>query len=332
MKNVIIAILVALLIVAGFMIVAKKKANIAYEPWPETEPAISTNNKPQTDPIACSPSITVSSPTQGATYTTGQQVTIKWTSCGVQNVDIGLVSGGKDHGQISQTPIPASQGSYQWTATNPAKGFTGLNTNIYQIGIISGNVVAKSGMFTVTTPSNSSNLENTETPLFIKNIYQKDGKWWADVDYVTIWNDLQLIEYKINTGLCVLPNMTKQQALNYVQTADLQSGYFKDQNNEGCHVPEHPGDGGNIVNQNPLIRSFPFASNFKTINGCYTENDTTIQEYKNQVESFRTYSNGNLTNLNYSYGVFNTQGTYKRKAIIKNSEIETFDQINGCAG
>lgn len=47
MKNVIIAILVALLIVAGFMIGAKKKANVAYEPWPETEPATATTPKPK---------------------------------------------------------------------------------------------------------------------------------------------------------------------------------------------------------------------------------------------------------------------------------------------
>jgi hypothetical protein len=65
------------------------------------------------------------------------------------------MSGGKDHGQITQTSIPASQGSYQWAATNPGKSFTGLNTNSYQIGIESGSLVVKSGTFTVTTPANT---------------------------------------------------------------------------------------------------------------------------------------------------------------------------------
>lgn len=159
MKNIIIAILVALVLVFAFLFFTHKKSNVSYEPWPETEPANSTTPKPQTDPIACTPSITVSSPVQGAAYTTGKQVTIKWTSCGVQNVTIGLMSGGKDHGQITQAPIPASQGSYQWTAINPGKSFTGLNTNSYQIGIESGSLVVKSGTFTVTTPA----IQNSNT-------------------------------------------------------------------------------------------------------------------------------------------------------------------------
>jgi len=60
MKNVIIAILVALLIVAGFMIAAKKKANIAYEPWPETEPANPTTPKPR--PVTTTPAPTTNTP------------------------------------------------------------------------------------------------------------------------------------------------------------------------------------------------------------------------------------------------------------------------------
>lgn len=155
MKNVIIAILVAIVLVFAFLFFTQKESNVSYEPWPETEPSTvkPTNDKPQTDPIDCAPSINVSSPVQGTAYTTGQQVAIKWTSCGVQNVNISLVSGGKDHGQITQTSIPASQGSYQWTATNPGKGFTGLSTNSYQIGVTSGSVIARSGTFTVTTPA-----------------------------------------------------------------------------------------------------------------------------------------------------------------------------------
>lgn len=55
MKNVIIAILVALLIVAGFMIGAKKKANVVYEPWPETEPANPTTPRPTVTPTQTNP-------------------------------------------------------------------------------------------------------------------------------------------------------------------------------------------------------------------------------------------------------------------------------------
>lgn len=174
MKDVIIAALVVIVLIFGFVLFQKDK-QAAYEPWPETEPANTTTPKPQTDPITCSPSITVASPIQGAAYTTGQQVTIKWTSCGVQNVNIGLVSGGKDHGNITQTPIPASTGSYQWTATNPGKSFTELNTNSYQIGIESGSLIVKSGTFTVTTPATQ-----TLSPAFLQVLV--DG---GEIDRIT---------------------------------------------------------------------------------------------------------------------------------------------------
>ena len=98
------------------------------------------------------PSITVLSPNGGETYTVGQNVTLSWTSCNVQNIWLGLGSGGKDFGEITYpNPVPASQGSYQWTATNPAQAFTGSGTNTYFIGFESQspNVLVKSGNFTV---------------------------------------------------------------------------------------------------------------------------------------------------------------------------------------
>jgi hypothetical protein len=82
----------------------------------------------------------------------GQKVTLSWTSCNVQNIWLGLGSGGKDFGKITYpNPVPASQGSYQWTVTNPAQAFTGSNTNTYFIGFESQspNVLVKSGNFTV---------------------------------------------------------------------------------------------------------------------------------------------------------------------------------------
>jgi len=98
------------------------------------------------------PSITVVNPIAGASYTVGQNVTIQWTSCNVQNIWIGLGSGGKDFGTITYpNPVPASQGSYQWIATDPAQAFTGSNINNYFIGFESQspNVLVKSGIFSV---------------------------------------------------------------------------------------------------------------------------------------------------------------------------------------
>lgn len=49
MKNIIIAILVAIILVLGFLFFTQKKGNVNYEPWPETTPATvkpTTNNYP----------------------------------------------------------------------------------------------------------------------------------------------------------------------------------------------------------------------------------------------------------------------------------------------
>lgn len=39
MKNIVIAILVAVILVLGFLFLTQKKSGVNYEPWPETEPA-----------------------------------------------------------------------------------------------------------------------------------------------------------------------------------------------------------------------------------------------------------------------------------------------------
>lgn len=99
------------------------------------------------------PSITITNPTVGASYAVGQSVTIQWTSCNVQDIWLNLARGGKDFGLITYpNPVPASQGSYSWTVTNPAQQFTGLGTNDYQIGALQAeapNVTVKSGTFSV---------------------------------------------------------------------------------------------------------------------------------------------------------------------------------------
>jgi len=96
------------------------------------------------------PSITITNPIAGASYTVGQNINITWTACNVQNISLGLMSGGKDFGEIAQN-ISASLGSYQWQVSNPAQAFTGSNINTYQIVAqsLSPDVTVRSGIFSV---------------------------------------------------------------------------------------------------------------------------------------------------------------------------------------
>lgn len=68
MKNTIITILVAVILVLGFLFFTQKKSNVSYEPWPETEPATvrpTTNNYPAQNNLAP----TQTNPTTSATKT-----------------------------------------------------------------------------------------------------------------------------------------------------------------------------------------------------------------------------------------------------------------------
>ena len=338
MKNTLIAILVIIILVLGFLFVKGKNKPVVDNSWPETVPATPTDNNSQTNSNnntnPCAPSIVVSAPATGASYTVGQQVAIKWTTCNVQKVLIGLASGGKNYGHITQNPISASTGSYQWTATNPGKSFTDLNTNSYQIVVESedGNVMAKSGTFSVTTPESSTDLENAITPLFVKSVYQKNGKWWADVDYVTELNAREYLEYIIQNDKCILPGMTKSQTLNYSKTISITdqyqgtgSVYYQDSlftQTDGCYLDMAGISLGfpETVNQNSLIRSLPFGANFKTINYCPPEKNLSPAEIKN-----------NITNSPYSYSLYGTKGYFVKKATIKDSTVTIFDYVNGCA-
>ncbi len=109
-------------------------------------------SKPKTDCLpTTTPSITVLYPNGGEAFTVNQKIIIKWSSCNVNNVNIALLSGGKDFGNLTMTPISASPGSFQWMASNPAQAFTQSGTNNYQIGITSQspNVLVKSNTFTI---------------------------------------------------------------------------------------------------------------------------------------------------------------------------------------
>lgn len=112
---------------------------------------IQTNQKNGCNPTD-PPSITVTNPKAGMKYTVGQNVKIAWTSCNVQDIWLSFGSGGKNFGNITYpNPVPASQGSYQWVASNPAQAYTGSSTNSYFISFEGSpsNVLVNSGSFTV---------------------------------------------------------------------------------------------------------------------------------------------------------------------------------------
>ena len=104
------------------------------------------------------PWVRISNPADGADYSVGESVSIDWQSCNVSTFTLGLVSGGKDFGEIHDyhnldTDVsPLQHGSYAWTATNPAQGFTGSAINKYQIAAQSSSspeAWARSVIFTV---------------------------------------------------------------------------------------------------------------------------------------------------------------------------------------
>ncbi len=208
MKNTLISILVIIILLLGFFFIKEKSSrDTMINEWPETVPATPTNNNQQSNSNPCSPSIVVSAPAAGASYTVGQQVTIEWTTCNVQKVLIGLVSGGKDHGYITQNPISVSTGSYQWTATNPGKDFTDLNTNSYQIAVESedGSVMAKSGTFSVTTPSQTSSVKT----------YSGNG---FKIDYP---KDITVTEEEAEGGPYKVVYFTDNAIVNYIWNPDF---------------------------------------------------------------------------------------------------------------
>ncbi len=165
--------------------------------------------------------------------------------------------------------------------------------------------------------------ENLETGIFIKNIYTKEGKWLADVDFITRMSAVELVEFQINKGECSIPGMTKDEIIDYART-------ITGQNSENNLLGQHCSDifrdftvfeFGEIVNQNPLLRTFEFSNNFNTMNDCPEGKNTTILEWKER--SVKEV---------YAYSLYGTRGVYIRRAEIKNNQITTFDMVNGCAG
>lgn len=182
---------------------------------------------------------------------------------------------------------------------------------------------------TITTTSTS---ENIKTPLFIKNVYKKNGRWWADVDYVTKITPLEHMTRRINKGSCVLPGMTKSQMIEYAKNTVKK---YVEQDNllvvkcgydwQGIWAS----DGGipaMFINTNSLIRSFPFVLNFngreKQNEVCGGKNLYTPEEIKIDVER---------KGGEYLFDIYNTKGYFEELVVIENGEINKFDDPAGCA-
>jgi len=102
---------------------------VTNRPTTTTQAAVTTTNHlpgglaHQQSQATCNPNspatITVTSPSAGAVLVNGQQTTITWTSCNIQNVYISMAIGGHDMGAFSESAIPANPGSYTVTINSP---------------------------------------------------------------------------------------------------------------------------------------------------------------------------------------------------------------------
>ncbi|HRH31114.1 MAG TPA: Ser-Thr-rich GPI-anchored membrane family protein [Candidatus Paceibacterota bacterium] len=166
-RNTVLIIIVVLLI-GGFILFKKKavapvETNTSSQNMPDdnqtpagsttagTPTSNTTNGRPNclpNDPA----SIKVTSPTAGQSYSLGEEVTIKWTSCNVNSVHISLGNGGKDMGMLTQSLIPARQGYYIWKVNSSWAAQENIHTG-YFFSIYSANgaaeVMGKSATFTI---------------------------------------------------------------------------------------------------------------------------------------------------------------------------------------
>ncbi len=130
------------------------------------------------------PLIIVTNPKGGETYTVGQKINITWTSCNVQNVFIGWRQGGHDQGLFSETPTPASNGSYQWTVPS-YNGVEGSYWLSVQEAVSLPNNKWTTGISAKSIPFNiSSGVINLST-FSSKYISPYPGQWPPIVQYNT---------------------------------------------------------------------------------------------------------------------------------------------------
>lgn len=162
-KIVLIAILLLLIANVVFKVINENRNRSMYiangqQNTVSTTDSVSTPNSGTSESISdtsndadCgTPSIAVTSPASGAQYRVGDKVTIVWTGCNVDSVNIELAMGAKDFGTLGTVTMTGNRGQYTWTAANPGFGYTDNPTNSYELIVSdSSGVMARSGRFTV---------------------------------------------------------------------------------------------------------------------------------------------------------------------------------------
>jgi len=112
------------------------------------------------------PSIKVLSPKGGEVYKVGDKITVKWSSCNVQKVYVSMVQGGHDMGNLTETSILASQGSYQWIVPSTQwESNTGFIFGIWDADPGHTDIVGKSGSFSVAFATGMPDPKNISTTL-----------------------------------------------------------------------------------------------------------------------------------------------------------------------
>jgi flagellar basal body-associated protein FliL len=180
----------------------------------------------------------------------------------------------------------------------------------------------------------SEEIQDIITPLLIKKVYQKDGKWWADVDFVTKVSALDHVKHKINSGKCTIPGMMKDEIVEYA-TSTLKNHVGIDNllvtncGYDGASLWYSDGPAYLFLNLNSRIRSYPFVESF---NGLQKHN-----EECGGVHSELPPSSIKQTideHVPYSFDMYDVEwsGYFKDSVIIEDGEIKKFDGPASCPG
>lgn len=194
------------------------------------------------------------------------------------------------------------------------------------------------GLIVPSIEENSLSSDSAETPLYIKSLYQKNGEWFADVDYVTKITPLAHMKRKIEDGSCAIPNMSKNQMLEYAKSTLSKN---IEQNNLlsahcGYDWQNIRGSDGSYfsyyINVNPRIRTLSFASDFNTVKkyneACGGNSFHSPESIKNDLDLV----SGDKKLFEYSFDIYNTKGYFVDLAIINNGVIKEFAGEVSCPG
>jgi hypothetical protein len=125
------------------------------------------------------PSIKVLSPKGGEVYKVGDKITVKWSSCNVQKVYVSMAQGGHDMGNLTETSILASQGSYQWIVPSTQwESNTGFIFGIWDADPGHTDIVGKSGSFSV---ASATGMPDPKT--LIKDVSTVNWKTYTNTEY-----------------------------------------------------------------------------------------------------------------------------------------------------